>query len=239
MQFFFRRGSLTEDGRVISGRNLDYRSFPGRIPIMVLAREPSEKERQATIEISGPGYIGSTTAMNADGVLAMMHYEEGLPVLHVDRSIPRAIVVRDALETVQASDSIEKIAHIFKNRTVRIGNNTYIALPIQKSLSGFFPFVIEWDSNGRDDGATIRLSDPTVVRDAIVCTNHFVKRRSGETGRSVNSEMRFELLARQLREFHATRTKINLEKAVKMMHSVARRGETVTYLTVVALPKAR
>jgi hypothetical protein len=104
------------------------------------------------------------------------------------------------LGAYQTSDSIEKIANNFKDRPVRIGNNTHIAAPIKKSLSGFFSFVIEWDSNGIDDGATIRTSDPSVAREAIVCTNHYVKRRSGETGRSGNSGMRFELLGRQLRE---------------------------------------
>ena len=232
-------GSLTEDGRLICGRNLDYQSLPGSKPFMVLAREPSEKERKATIEISGPGYIGSTTAMNADGVFAMMHYVEGSVVRNLPRSVPRAIVVREALETVQSSDSIEKVAHIFRNRSVRIGNNTHIALPIQKSLSDFSPFVIEWDGNSLDDGATIRPSDPSIVRDAIICTNHFIKRNSGKTKRFVDSEMRFELLARELRGFQATRTEINFERAVKMMHSVSRSGETVTYLTVVAFPNAK
>jgi len=232
-------GSLTENGQVISARNLDYRAFPGEIPIIVVAQEPAEVDLQATIEIGTAGYIGASTAMNADGLMLMMHYEKGLQARSENNYLPRALIVRDALEKVRATDPVKQIARILKNRPVRIGNNTHVTFPLQDLLYGPFPVVMEWDGNEREDGVTIRYPDNTVVSDAIICTNHYVKRREEKKGEWENSQKRFELLKNTLRRLHISNAVIDVNKAKAIMHSVARHGETVTYLTVVALPKDR
>ena len=235
-------GPLTADGSVISGRNLDYKKFSGQIPFMVLAREPVNQQRQATIEIGGPGYVGATTAMNASGLFAMMHYVDGSPVRRANQDIPRAMVVREALEEMPSPFSIEKVADIFRNRAVQIGNNTHFSLPLQEPDSGPFPFVVEWDGNDQNDGgATLRCPDFAAVPDALICTNHFVSRRFDEKAGPVekDSVSRYDLLARQLKQMQRDGTKIDHNAAIGLMRSVAQSGSMMTYLTVVSFPKTR
>ncbi len=232
-------GPLTGNGEVICGRNLDERYIPGRIPVVVLAREPTELNRQATIGITGPGIIGATTAMNADGLVVMFHDANGLQTSASEKWVPRSIVLRDAIESARANDSADQIARLFMNSSVRSGSNTHIALPKDVHLNSQLPFVLEWDGNRQDNGVTVRVEDPSLVREAIVCTNHFVKRRSQEADKSKGSHQRWQLLVNALQKRHGLKSPIGVERAVKIMDSVARNGEWVTYLTVVALPSER
>jgi hypothetical protein len=232
-------GSLTVNGEVICGRNLDERYIPGKPPLMIVARQPSELNRQASIEITGPGLIGVSTAMNADGLMLMGHDEQGLKSISVSNWVPRAIVLREAIEAVRTNDSIDKITGIFKNRSVRLGNNTHIALPIPWNKTISPAFVIEWDGNPQENGATYRVVDQFVTEDALVCTNHFVKRRLGALVSAGNSRVRFKLLADFLLKCRASKKTIDVDAAIRMMDLVAEGGETVTYLSVIAVPSER
>jgi hypothetical protein len=42
-------GQMTTDAERMAGRNVDYRTIPGRFPFMIVAQQPSEPGRQATI----------------------------------------------------------------------------------------------------------------------------------------------------------------------------------------------
>jgi hypothetical protein len=231
-------GSMTDNGEVIIGRNLDDRYIPGKPPFMILARELSMLGRQSTIDITGPGVIGSSTAMNADGLIVMGHDANGLPPSNTNRWTPRAIVMREVIESIRASDSVEQISRIFQNKPVTIGNNTHIAQDINKRPKSPLPFVVEWDGNQKDNGVTLRTVEHSELHDAIVCTNHFLKRRP-KTGESTHSKMRYRRLTELLNEVHASRKVVDLGKAIKMMDSVAENGATVTYLSVIGFPKTR
>jgi hypothetical protein len=231
-------GSLTEDRKVICGRNLDERSIPGKIPFMVVARQPTERGRKATVEISGPGVIGISTGMNEDGIIEMLHDGNGLPSAS-EKFMPRTIVMREAIELAGTFDSVEKISDLFKNRMVKLGSSTHIAFPMHEPEKGFLPFVAEWDGNHRDNGATVRIEDPSVIRDATVCTNHFIKRRQNETDISKSSKLRFQRLMDLLQESRASQSVIGINKAIDIMDSVARGGAEVTYLTWIAIPSDR
>jgi hypothetical protein len=231
-------GALTEDGKVICGRNLDERSISGKIPFMVVARQPTEHGRKATVEISGPGVIGISTGMNEDGVIAMFHNGNGLSST-AEKTMPRTIVMREALELAGPADSVEKIADLFKNRMVQQGSSTHIAFPLHEPEKGFLPFVVEWDGNRRDNGATVRIEDPSILRDATVCTNHFIKRRQNETDISKSSKLRFQRLVDLLQESRASKSVISINKAIDIMDSVSVGGAVVTYLTWIAIPSER
>jgi hypothetical protein len=234
-------GPLTESGEVICGRNLDepYIHIPGKMPFIVFAREPAEPGRQATIEITGPGVIGVSTAMNADGLLVMAHDAHGLNPSASEKWEPRAIVRRDAVESARATNSIGEVAQLFENKPVKLGNSTHIGLPVSKNPNSPLPFVLEWDGNPLNDGVTVRVEDPSIVANAIVCTNHYVKRRPEQFKGLDDSHKRFGILVESLQKVQASKSVISVEKAIKMMDSVAKNGKTVTYLTVIALPGER
>jgi hypothetical protein len=229
-------GSLTADGEVICGRNLDERYVPGRTPFMILARQPDELNRQATVDITSPGFIGAITACNADGLIFMEHDANGLETSVTQKWVPRAIVLRDAAESSRVGDSADKIASVFMNRLVRFGSNVHIARPANRVPAIRLPFVLEWDRNQRGNGVTVRFEDPSICREAIICTNHFLKRRPDDPDDLKSSHQRFKLMANQLLECRASKRVVGVEKAAKIMDSVARSGEWVTYLTVIAFP---
>lgn len=231
-------GVLTENGEAICGRNLDERTISGTIPFMVIARQPTEPGRKATVDINGPGVIGVTTGMNEDGVIAMSHNGNGLPA-SAEKFMPRAIVIREALESAGSFDSVDKITDIFRNRMVQLGCSTHIAGPLHEHGKGFLPFVVEWDGNAQDDGATARIEEPSLIRDATVCTNHFIKRRQYEGGISKSSELRYQRIYESLREYRASKDVIGTQTAIDIMESVERRGKVVTYLTWIAIPSER
>jgi len=234
-------GKFTQNGEVICGRNLDERPIPGKMPFMVIAREPTEPGRQACIEIFLPGFIGVSTPMNADGLIVMAHHERGLPSSTSQPWEPRAIVLRDVIESVRVTDSIDEIVRLFEHRPVRLGNSTHIALPLpsREHPSSPFPFVLEWDGNRLGGGVTVRIEDPIMAKDATICTNHFVKRRPEKSTRSGSSHRRFQHLLSLIRKFHASKEVIDVEKAMKMMDSVSQNGESFTYLSVIAIPRER
>jgi hypothetical protein len=231
-------GALTENGKVICGRNLDERSIPGKIPFMVVARQPTEPGRKATVEISGPGVIGISTGMNEDGMIEMLHDGNGLPSAS-EKFMPRTIVMREVIELAGPYESVEKISDLFRNRMVQLGSSTHIASPMHEPEKMLLPFVVEWDGNRRDNGATVRIEDPSIIRDATVCTNHFIKRRQHETGTSKSSQSRLQRMADLLQECRASKSVISINKAIDIMDLVAEGGQVVTYLTWIAIPSDR
>ena len=232
-------GPLTEHGEVICGHNYDERYVAGKIPFMVLARVPTEPGRQSTIEISGPGAIGIGTAMSADGLTIMSHRERGLHPSASGPWQPRAIVLRDCIESTRASDSITEIGHFFEKRPVKLGCNTQIVLPKRVSSGSPLLFVVEWDGSQLNNGVTVTVEDPPSYSNAIVCTNHYVKRRPEGSNASQSSQKRFETLLEQLENCHTTKSVIDGAKAIKIMDSVSRNGKWVTYLSVIAFPIER
>jgi hypothetical protein len=177
--------------------------------------------------------------MNADGLMLMGHDEQGLQSSSASNWIPRTIVLREAIEAARATDSIDKITEIFENRPVRLGNNTHIAMPISKDQTISPAIIREWDGNAQENGATNRVTSPNNLHGAIVCTNHYVKRRHGAIVATESSLRRFQLLTHFLEKCRASKTTIDMETAIRMMDLVAENGETITYLSVIAVPSER
>jgi hypothetical protein len=231
-------GALTADGQVIYGRNLDERYINGQAPFMIMAREPSEANRLATIDIASPGFIGAITPMNAEGWVAMAHDSNGLETAS-QQWIPRAIVMRNAIESAHAGESAEDIAGLFANQPVRLGSNIHFAEPVAGGANSQSPFVLEWDGNPFDNGVTVRPEDPAIVADAVVCTNHFLRRRPDIPQNTSTSHRLFQIMADALKACRAANQKVDVEKAAQIMNSVARSHAWLTYLTVIGLPAQR
>jgi hypothetical protein len=141
----------------MSARNLDYATFPGRIPFLVIAREPAESDRLATLDLSGPGVLGVSTVMNSEGTVLMQHDEGGLPAHATSGFTPRLLVNREAIESLRLGQEPDQIVHLFSGKTVITGTNSHISFPSQEN--GLRACVIEWDGNSYCGGATFRLPD--------------------------------------------------------------------------------
>lgn len=229
-------GPLTSDGRLIAGRNLDYRTFPGEIPMLLVGRESPESDRLATLDIGGPGYVGANTTMNAEGIVLMMHDEHGLPMEKAVGYTPRPLVNRDAIERLRLGQTPVEIAGLFSQRKVITGNNSHLVFPTRNN--GPMACVVEWDGNPQDQGATLRLPGTGSLETSMFCTNHYLQRRGpSETGG--NSHERLNSLRVAVGKAQADGDVIEIEDAKRMMHAVARRGGSVTYLTAIAFPDER
>ena len=232
-------GSLTSDGEVISGRNLDERYFPGYKPLfMVIARRPTVLQRMATIDVTGPGLIGASTSINEDGVLVMGHDEKGLKAQTLDKWIPRSVVLREVIETLNSTSDIKSIKGAFEHRSVKVGNNAHLTRSREDS-SDHPAIVIEWDSNPFDNGATIRLPEHDDIDNFIVCTNHYVNRRSETFASHRNSLERYETLIDYLTNYRDSQKTVVFQDAVQMMNSVAANDTSITYYSVISFPEKR
>jgi hypothetical protein len=229
-------GELTADGAVITGRNLDYRTFPGQFMMMVVAQQPAEKDRLATIEVSGPGVIGASTAMNEQGVFVALHDEQGLPPSIPRGFCPRISALRQAVEHARAATAVEDVAATLRGKTPLMGGNVHVSMPMAAGKDSPRPSVVEWDGNAKDGGATIRAPQDD---GALFCTNHFLARRPLATGATGDSQRRFGLLSDAAAATRTAKGKIDPEKAKAMLNSVARSGGTTTYLSVIAFPGSR
>jgi hypothetical protein len=233
-------GGLADGGVTITGRNSDWRTFPGRFPLMLVAQQPAEAGRQATIEISGPGVFGASTAMNEQGVVVAMHDERGLPAAKAPSGFwPRILALRQALEGARAATAVEDVAEALRGKAPMMGCNVHVSMPVRKGATGTLPSVIEWDGNPLSEGVTVRGPRGSAACGSVACTNHYLKRREPAAGPGGNSEERLRLLSDAIAAAETAKTPIDLSKAKAMMDSVARSGGATTYLSVIAFPDSR
>lgn len=231
-------GHLTRNGEVVLGRNLDATRISDGTSFMVMARVPSEHGRKATIEITGPGILGAATCMNSDGVVILGHDSNGLQKPAFAGWVPRALVMREVIESVEAADSAEQIAHMFRDRPVRIGGNAHISRDTEKRPESGRPFVVEWDGSQKDGGIALRIAESSEAESTIVCTNHYLKHQP-RAPITESSEVRYNRLSRLLNEARTSGELIGIKKATGMMDSVSKNGSAVTYLSAIAFPKRK
>lgn len=229
-------GRFTADGSVIAGRNLDYTTFPGKIPFCIIARESTGPGSAATLDLSAPGALGVSTAMNSEGVVLLFHDESGLPIKPSGGYAPRPIVSRAALEHLTVEMSSESIVKLFQEKNVLTGTNTHLVFP--SSGPGPRAAVVEWDGNPDGKGAAIRTPDGSVDDEALLCTNHYLARTTREPSDG-GTFRRFSSLARAIVDAKAAEATIGLPEAKEMMDDVAVGGGGVTYLTAIAYPDER
>lgn len=231
-------GALTPDEGIMSARNLDYATFPGKVPFLVIAREPVDSDRLATLDLSGPGVLGVSTAMNAEGIVLMQHDEDGLAVEATTGFTPRLLVNRDAIERLRLGQNLDQIAQLFSNKTTITGTNTHISFPSRNPANGPRACVVEWDGNPMEGGATVRLSDAHVEANALFCTNHYLRRREPKAGGG-SSQSRMTSLVEAIRCARTKGAAMGLEEAKQAMDAVAASGDGVTYLTAIVYPDER
>ena len=74
---------------------------------------------------------------------------------------------------------------------------------------------------------------------SILCTNHYIKRRPEKSEGFGSSQNRYEILLKLLQRFQASKSVIDVEKAINMLNSVARNGSNITYLSIIGFPRER
>jgi hypothetical protein len=225
-------GPLTEDGRVLAGRNMDYMAFP-IAPFQVLVGvEPAEEGLKATLDLLAFGYLGAGTAMNAEGVWAAMHDEPGLGSKAREGWVPRCLTLRTAVERARAARAVEDVAGALRESPVRVGNNIHLSFPVTASEAAR-PCVLEWDGHEKDGGVTVHAGEA----DHLLCTNHYRTRAVRERAR--DSKDRLERLRTGIEEFRASGRKIGLAEARELLEGVCRNGALVTHFSVVVWPDRR
>lgn len=225
-------GPLTEDGRVLSARNMDYMAFPIGPYQTLIALEPAEEGAKATLDLLAFGYLGAGTAMNAEGVWAAMHDEPGLAARPREGCVPRCLTLRTAVEKARAARAVEDMAGVLRESPVRVGNNIHVSFPLSASGSSR-PCVLEWDGHEKDGGVSIHPPEA----DYVVCTNHY-RTRASRSGPK-DSLSRLERLRKRIEELRAAGRKIGLSEARELLESVCRNGALVTHFSVVVWPDRR
>ncbi len=228
-------GPLTRDGQVMSGRNLDYHRFPGKIPIFVIAQEPLEPGHLRTLEVSTPGFFGASTALNEQGVFLALHDERGLPTETQGQWVARVVPLRQAIEMANRDSAAATVAECLRRSVPALGGNVMVSFPVTRGAANT-PVVLEWDGNSMDHGVTIREPD-VALGDRVFCTNHYLKRRAPESRDS--SARRLQSMMDGVRLSESAGRPIDVEIAKGLLQGASVRGDISTYLSVVASPATR
>lgn len=225
-------GPLTEDGQVLSARNMDYMAFPITPYQTLIAVDPAEEGLKATLDLLAFGYVGAGTALNAEGVWTALHDEPGLAGGPREGGAPRCLSLRTAVERARAARAIEDVAGSLRGSAVRLGNNIHVSFPLS-GARGARPCVLEWDGHEKDGGVSIHLPEA----DHVLCTNHY-RTRASRSGPK-DSLARLERLRKGIEELRAAGRKIGLAEARELLESVCRNGALVTHFSVVVWPDRR
>ncbi|MCW8133403.1 MAG: hypothetical protein KIS92_23875 [Planctomycetota bacterium] len=181
-------GPLTEDGKVIYGRNLDFpigqRAVANQIVLAVekLGAKGKDPKRKPWIGVGWPGLITIFTAMNEDGFVCCLH--DSTNVLKGGPKagfVPRGLLLRRMIEGVDPEDGdpAEAAAKLTAERPAACGNLFHIAWPkaAAEKTKTTPSAVLEFDGSGREAGTTkgigLRRMDE---KNYLVLSNHYCVR---------------------------------------------------------------
>lgn len=223
-------GPLTFDGRTLTARNLDFPYTELMIRSQILLVRRNTGDRRSWLSVTWPGLIGVYTAMNDNGVTAMIHDAPGLRPSSADGFSPRSLALRDALETsAAASFAADFQKGLARHKFIR-GNSFHVSAPAPADGSPA-ALVFECDGNEKDGGITLRR--PAGVEkhlSAMYCTNH-MRARTDPT-----KCKRFETFEATIQQAIDRGQTFDGAKMLATMDSV-RQSDTIH--TVVAEPETR
>ncbi|MHC4091405.1 MAG: C45 family autoproteolytic acyltransferase/hydrolase [Planctomycetota bacterium] len=231
-------GEATDDGQMITGRNLDFAALPGLDTkhVLIAYLEPGPG-RQPWVSLAWPGLIGAYTAMNADGVTISMHDAKPLEPTHQGAFVPRAIALREAIENARAATAVADVKRVLIKSPAMMGNNIHVSSPFKGQRDP--AAVFEYDGNlPRDGGVTQRVSNARPLPCWLTCTNHYCLRREPPPigDHPFDTVTRFNKVSEALAAALKTGGKIDLPLARRVMSDVATQGNGLTVHTVYYLP---
>jgi len=241
---FVAWGRLTADGDTISGRNLDWNVSDALLEgqVVVVHVPEAGNGTLAWVSVGWPGLIGCLTGMNAEGVTVSMHDSWGGEPAGTMGFTPRALALREALETAKPGTAQADILAVFRKRTVAVGNNVGVALPHRAGEAGASAPSIVFEYDGvtmRTGGVTVRLPEPAGKSRRRggayqVTTNHYRQRAEPERCG------RYKKIRRALGAAEKSSEPIDIAAAWRILSSVAqpgrRDGGLATYHSVVFEP---
>ena len=247
-------GDHTTDGRVLTGRNLDYQTMGHLLNnYHLLLVEPAAPAtatmpaRKGWVSLAFTGAIGCYTGMNEDGVTAMMHNTPG----HYSRSIgivPRGFSQRYGLERADAARMPESYADALREMHHLVPSNIHVSWPRMngKVQAQGHAAAMELDGYAElDHGVTVRQpasNGDGVPRDLFVVTNHFCQRFTADRTedlpptprRPVDSTERYTTL--EDAATHSARGSVDVETVREWLRLVSKTG---TAHSVVFSPDTR
>jgi hypothetical protein len=213
-------GERAVGGGVLTGRNFDWPLTGAHMLDGTVLLVQHLADGRAVASVTWPGYVGSVTAVNNDGVCAFLHVGTGkITRMPEPDSWPTAVAAQLALRAfdVQApAEGLAKVQDLLGYTSPPAGYLTRIVLPTVPP-DGSPAAVFEADAHKALLGA--RSADaPEVV------TNHFLARKDGRAASrdSVDREKRIRGgLARCLT---ADDQQVSVDEGWEMLRSVQRGG---------------
>jgi hypothetical protein len=181
-------GDASATGDTIHGRNFDWETDPeGRFleNHVVKVYDSSEEGGARWASVFVPGMVGCISCVTEEGVGLTMHNVGGLESTDETGISPRMLAARAALvATWKADDVVASAEEALEPRRQLVGNNLHLSFPVARG-DGIGAVVFEYDGGDSPDGqVTVRYpgEDPGLQRpDAIVATNHYLKRSAPDT----------------------------------------------------------
>ena len=173
-------GHWTPGGELILGRDMDGENDLRKatvLHVLIFAIEPASPDKKRWVSVMWPGFIGTYSGMNEDGVGVFTHKGDTDADPSITGLRPKALIVREILEKVDGVDTINKVEKIIKSHAVEsggalgVGNNLHVVSPYvgQKHPAAIF----------EDDyyGGAIRYPGEVPPTDphCLVCCNTFLK----------------------------------------------------------------
>jgi hypothetical protein len=154
------------DGEMIATRNFDYRAFSPELLSrqLIVVREP--KGRHKVASVTWPGYIGSFTGINDDGVGIFLHDGSGKRAARPEQAyVPVALLAKEFLET-------------FESRNVMRGVRNAL-IPRESPFSYIVRVVCSWRKATSNPAAVFHIDAEgigfsPVKRDYSITTNHYL-----------------------------------------------------------------
>jgi hypothetical protein len=234
-------GEATENGELITARNLDYMAFGALIDMhLIIAYTEPGSGRQPWVTVSWPGLIGAYSAMNAEGVTISMHDSSPLQPIQAAKFVPRSIALRNAIETAGAATALADVRGVLLKSPSMMGNNVHVSSPYtgQEHPAG----VLEYDGNrSKDGGVTQRVSEAKPTPCWLACTNHYCLRSQPPAMQDhpFDTARRFSTISDALAGRLESQNKIDPGVARQIIGSVAADGNVLTLHTVIYLPNRK
>ena len=236
-------GPLTVKGDTLAGRNLDWVSIqPLLNSQLIVARLASpDGKTPGWVSVTWPCIIGCLTGMNADGITVSMHDVRGHPPSGKFGFTPRALALREAIESARPATAAKDIAHVLRSRLCAVGNNVASVMPYARH--GSPSVVFEYDGDREDrEGVTVRLPNPKQGKTGDsagadpppaggrsyyqVCTNHYRLRATPQLCE------RYAALDNGLKALTEEKKKLDVDGAWKLLQAAAQpRAAALVILT--------
>lgn len=223
-------GDLTFDGRTLTARNLDFPYTELMVRSQMILIHRNRDGRRSWFSVTWPGLIGVYSAMNDDGVTAMIHDAPGLKPSIARGFSPRTLALRDALESAASKTFIADFEKTLRAHHFLSGNDFEVSAAHPRD-GGPAAVVFECDGNAKDGGVTVRRPEGAGKRQcAIYCTNHMRSR-----GAPIQCR-RFEIFDATVQQSIDRGATFDGAKLMAVMDDV--RGSDTLH-TVIAEPEAR